>query len=914
MPGIPTRALKLEDLKPEGDKWTPLGEGSHKTFRVNFTEDGSIKSGFFKELEPKGHFPELLAKFSVAVSAILELIYGRAAKERLVFDKNNKIVGIVSIGVEGFKSFIFNYETCKETEKEEVAPSTETLIAKNFMEILLGRWFLRDDDGHPHNLSLSGDIDFDMFFHWLIVYMKGSRPGLKLPNPWVDLTTIDYERFPLLVKATTYHWAAFDHPGQNSIPDVLGSLQKEFFSKVLPKPFANPQAFKALAVSPEAQEQKVAAALKALLTFQPALLRKRLTALFGDLTLNYTSLPKEVQEQYEKIFPGLFNKSTDKEKNTNDMPFVDFIIDKIFQQHYNNLYSVVVFYLGCKDNGAGVPEKEHQFTGIPLAATHEELYRKPSFYKRVVEWMTKHNAACKSKENHYCLDTLKTRYHQIWRDAYLLLLIGLLKRLRAITVELGKEATDKDPEVLVTKEATDSSVTESWHLLKGMKEIKVDSEMLVPEKSRLGLAYTQMAGFYNSFLRITNAYYEKDHDKLTDDDNDRFVSELEALCSDKTKLAILDSLAHVTTHGTKFRGIFDEMRTCKDQMNFKLHLLSNDEQMQKVAKSTTHQEELLPLLHADSIDQFNKTLFHWVDSLSPELFNKYVVEIIDKKYETMAGSRYRGAPVKKYLEKSTECKQSNRNKLAYILCSGKTEDGALNQCLVQELTPKMLETNYLPNVKEAIKEKRFDLPAVKTLAIAAMSYAKNDDSFVHLHSQRGVDLFFQTLYQWVANVDRERLNRIVNAALTAYESGLWGSSAVGGLLKWGLTGGKASTSRRAEIEGYFDKQVPAKALATTFDKGKDTSTAGEHMLLAIITAIKNDIAKSKVDSKSPGYALIDLFTEAEDKEFYKTQIKGRVTQAILAPTAVPKAVAAKAVPSKIEELDEYVDVDVVARV
>ncbi|MGL5741518.1 MAG: hypothetical protein ACRCXC_02665 [Legionella sp.] len=121
----------------------------------------------------------------------------------------------------------------------------------------------------------------------------------------------------------------------------------------MPKAYADPIQFERLAHDSVAQEQKLAAALKALLTYQPELMRKRLEEVFGDLTLNYTSLDEvygtgELRKKYEALYPLLCNEET------NTKPFVDFMME-LYQEHYDNLYRVVVFYMGCSNNGFGVP-------------------------------------------------------------------------------------------------------------------------------------------------------------------------------------------------------------------------------------------------------------------------------------------------------------------------------------------------------------------------------------------------------------------------------------------------------------------------------------------------------------------------------------------------------------------------------
>ncbi len=78
---------------------------------------------------------------------------------------------------------------------------------------------------------------------------------------------------------------------------------------VLPKPFADPSQFKALAGDPVAQEQKFIAALTALLCFDRDMMRARLKEVFGDLVLNFSALAEShplFYTYYKEHFSTLF--------------------------------------------------------------------------------------------------------------------------------------------------------------------------------------------------------------------------------------------------------------------------------------------------------------------------------------------------------------------------------------------------------------------------------------------------------------------------------------------------------------------------------------------------------------------------------------------------------------------------------
>jgi hypothetical protein len=259
---LPRKALRESQLK-KLTAGSAVKDGSHAIVHVTFIENGVEKLAFFKLLAPKKHYPEMLAKMSVAASLFKRLFQGKnSAEERLVFDNNDKLVGTLSIAIDGFKPFNYASEPIPldTTSREQVIPSTKTLINKNIMEILLGRWYLDDDDAHPHNLGFAGDdsadIDFDMFWYWFTIWAKEPRPVIGVPKKRVNLTVPDWESLPIVRHSMPYHWVTYEAPGQETLPAVLpGTMQGPILSKILPKAYADPSQFEQLASEPKAQEQ-----------------------------------------------------------------------------------------------------------------------------------------------------------------------------------------------------------------------------------------------------------------------------------------------------------------------------------------------------------------------------------------------------------------------------------------------------------------------------------------------------------------------------------------------------------------------------------------------------------------------------------------------------------------------------------
>lgn len=853
MGGLLKKALKISQLKFK-TAGSAVNDGSHQTFKVSFIENGKEIEGFFKELAPKKDYPELLAKISVATSLFKRLFQGtRSAEERLVFDDNKKLLGTLSINVDGFKPFNFSNEAIPSdfNLKEQVIPSTKTLIETNAMEILLGRWFLDDDDGHPHNISLAGDIDFDMFWYWFTIHMKAPRAGIGIPKTRVNLTVDDWEHFPNVKDSKPYHWPTYKYPGQETIPSLVPA-QGQILNKLLPKIYADPTQFENLASEPTAQEQKFAAALKVLLTFQPNMVRSRLTELFGDMALNYTSLDEtdtNLRVTYEQTFPQLCNEKT------NTKPFVEFIMS-LYQEHYDNLYRVVVFYMGCKSNDYG----------ISLPATSHALFHRPSYYKNIATWVQTQNDTVYSKEEpelKFDLPELQKRYHQVWRDAFAPKLKELLHSAYHLTTKLLRQVSSEAMlEELVGMGALDSSVTSAWQLFGIMPELSKEKVMpliCVDKESQLREGLFLLIEFTSQFNAAAKAYYEKERKNLIEEDNLVFVNQLSQLYTEYN-LKIRQNLAHTSTHATEFNRIALGLKQFTEQAHFQLHLTTTDEQMKE---STTAKiiQDIIPHTNEEIMKQFNNSLFMWARNLKPELLNQYITDIIDKRYVPTIGTlsyRRREKPVKDYL--ATSLNDSGDNRLAYIFSSGAEEAGALNTLLIQYLTPKMLQSHPLPSIRQALRDDSFNSSAnLECYTKSTVAFANNDKRFIHLYSTEGIRLFYEALYEWIEQLPLEKFKGIIESALKEYEKGLWFGSG----------------SRRAEVQGYYKLRSQAKILAITFLNGKDTSTLNEHLFLKVIEVIKKDknMANNTEISQRPGNKLLLQFNALEHKSFYLNALK-----------------------------------------
>lgn len=836
--GKPKKVLVLTQLKylTEG-----AVDGSHEIRKVEFIEDGITKIGFYKKLAPNNGYPELLAKMSVAASVFKGLFQGQnTAEERLVYDKDDgRIVGSLSIEIKGFKPFNY-WEEGIPTDpvlKEQLVPSAEKLIKNNAMDALFSRWFLDDDDPHPHNLGFVGDrtvdIDFDMFWYRFTIYMKGARPLIEMPKSLVNLTVNDWENFPHTPESLHYHGSTYSRPGQFSLSSGFPG-EELVLGKVLPKSYAAPTEFLSLASSPVARKQLFSIALKALLTFNPDMVRQRLEEHFGSTAFNYTSLnehdPNNILcKTYEETFPQYCTPET------NVKPFVDFIM-KLYQLRYDNLYRVVVFYMGCSENN-------YQ---MPLNPTYYELYSNPSFYKNTHTWMTQQNKLLgdDTPAIHYDLAVAERRYHQIWRDAFAPRLRDLLHGIYNLTKKLLQDGSSYDTNELCYKKSDDQTVTHVWDLFGIIPEFdlsKVDETINLDPDNGYRTAINLMVNFANSFRSITKKYYEKIPHDLVPNDSSTYVYELSSL-NKKYEKDIREALLHTTSAAKEFNLIVSEIKQLISMADFEVHLLTTDEQIKDTGVSIFNKGSL-STTDANVIEQYVKSLFSWAKGLDSAELQQYIEDIVSSKYEKTLSKRYRAPHVRDYLAKSTN--ETGDNRLAYIFSSGSSESGELNMLLIEHLTPKMLEKYPIMSIRNAVRDENFNKNKL-LYTTHVVRAAKEEPQFVHLFSKQGMKLFYAALYTWVKELPSEQFDELIKNALTEYQQGKSSYS-------WVLGG---SVSRVNEVLGYKD-YPQAKQVALIFLNGEKNSSLSLILFRKIVAAMNaetvNDIAQN------PGRRLVKQF-------------------------------------------------------
>ena len=155
---FPTKALQYGQLifKTAG---LAVPTSGHEVFRVAFLDaDGEKKTGFYKPLGPT--YPALLAKFSVAYGVFMRMSSGKqVAEDRLVLDKEGRILGTLSYALPGFMPLLCFWETLPSDEQEKLlrCPSEEILLYYNFTDMLVADYCSDNNDAHPGNVGIARD-------------------------------------------------------------------------------------------------------------------------------------------------------------------------------------------------------------------------------------------------------------------------------------------------------------------------------------------------------------------------------------------------------------------------------------------------------------------------------------------------------------------------------------------------------------------------------------------------------------------------------------------------------------------------------------------------------------------------------------------------------------------------------------
>lgn len=314
---IPAKALYFADMHfiTNGPAVLAAEPSANAVRRVNFTTaDGQELLGFYKPLSDI--YPELLAKYCVAISVAGRMCLGEAVSdERLVFDKG-KIVGTVSVAIPGFAD---------PSRKPATELSTEEILNTNIIEILVWMMFIQNDDFHPNNISRvdvgnenrrgkAAVFDFDLCLRGAGLSAVKTPRYAELAKELLSWTGRDQDfslkpehlsQFPKGFDAT--YWPPRDYPGNLNIAKVWANWNA--FAKLNSKEFAA-----------RTYEQMYSAILKIFMLSDSRILEARLKEAFAETLLDFQDAPNNTKTDkagcasklMEKA-PLLFTTATDRE-------------------------------------------------------------------------------------------------------------------------------------------------------------------------------------------------------------------------------------------------------------------------------------------------------------------------------------------------------------------------------------------------------------------------------------------------------------------------------------------------------------------------------------------------------------------------------------------------------------------------
>lgn len=277
-------------------------------------------------------------------------------------------------------------------------------------------------------------------------------------------------------------------------------------------------------------------------------------------------------------------------------------------------------------------------------------------------------------------------------------------------------------------------------------------------------------------------------------------------------------------------------------------------------EKTTNSKNVFPFMKEEIKKQYHNSLFAWAKNLQPEILERYINKILDKKYTPLLATfsfRQRTEPVKEYLKTSKH--ESGDNRLAYILSSGTQDDGALNTLLVAGLTPIMLRKYPIPHIELAIQNKNFE-KAILDVTRDVVFFAKKDQRFTHSYSDAALSLVYRTIYDWVDTLTERSFQSLINSSLS--QSGL-------------APGRFWRAAKLSGLEENIEENYKANRLAMIFIKESSHSTLSECLFVKIVKAIKKEVTSGKFPSMSedPNYKLVANFNLEEHKDFYLDNLR-----------------------------------------
>ena len=369
----------------------------------------------------------------------------------------------------------------------------------------------------------------------------------------------------------------------------------------------------------------------------------------------------------------------------------------------------------------------------------------------------------------YQLDKMRQRYHKIWRDSQLGCLKTIIEQTKALEKRLVKELSlqtlDKLDTTTTSEPAVDmSNITEAHQLIKACSSFESAMQIDCDPQNSLGLGLKLLDAFRVELIEICDKYYELPHVELHYDNNEKFCDDLRKLVKDnETKIC---NALHPTPEEKLFSRIAESIEQYACSLYFQRHLRRADKPL-----GTEEQHNYPALLRREHtekelITSCLKALFDWAAAIDREVLIFYIEDVIRHYQQSSWGKR--GEEVSVYLKNSPE---DGANLLARILSIGGCESNSLNTHLISKLIPLMLkDTIGQVEVNLLIVQQAFEQNEFKAIIYAkeAQQYATTDPRFEHVCASKSMQIFNDTLYNWVATQTPEKFHELVKSAVGKY--------------------------------------------------------------------------------------------------------------------------------------------------
>lgn len=783
---------------PSGAEATNQTKSSHEVFPATWidSETNQPVKGFFKRVttpsDSEDNYPILLAKYDVAISVFMRMWLGEtAAEDMLVFnDQDGLIAGTFSRSLPDYKPMA-SYEkpvAADEPDPEIVNPTTvETLLEHNVARLLTAQWAIGNPDVHPYNISIKGSgsvLDYDECLPQRTLIIKGGDSLIKwleakLLNKPQRLVEDDLNTFPILSKGhERKHWPTQWIPGNLNIDKQFQSY--ETFRKLATTSHVRMKLKSGIDIS--FQEQMFESLLTMLLTYDPIMLHARLFDYFGDLPLDFMTLPEIKRAALNASDPILFNERTDQTS------FVQHMLNE-FQQQYDELYRAVVFYKGFTLSDG---------ISAPVVSFIDFLRNRPSARKKSIAWAKEQNELFSfSEATRFNPEKMEDRYAQVWRDAHLIQFWVVWHKLKDLVMKVAEHLHIEpkfdfpDPSLQINEAitATGQVIKSLVDLLRGV-DIDVDTD---PD-SQVTKGFKLLIDFMVKFTQASEKYFNSSSKMLNLEANEEYCEQL--LTLPKQYYAQIRKHWSSTDWFKNFSKLVRDIETLHGHLRLDLHRYSDDDELNAPVK--LDYAALLNRSHLDLevVKTFINVLFEWANKTPRDQLIWHITRIKDEyekplltlkvpallsanaemKIHNPLKCRYRGPEISAYLKELENREDvSGENVLAYVLSTGKCTSTSLNTNIIMNLLPIVLRWRHsfggIDNVNLMSLDNALSGNAVNYVHYTEklMEYVHNAEQFTHIYSQLSQMNFNRAIYRWVNSIERERFISIVHRALNEYE-------------------------------------------------------------------------------------------------------------------------------------------------